>query len=449
MYAENSAEDVPCQANRSQIFTVTSLSRLIKGCIEENFPAVQVEGEVSMPKLHSSGHLYLTLKDEQAVLDVVCWRPLASRLKDILSHGARVVCRGKVTSYPGRSKYQMVLVGAEPAGQGDLFRILEERRKRLAAEGLFAEERKKPLPPFPRCIGVITSPTGAVIQDILHRLEERFPTKVLLCPTTVQGERAVTEIVSALQTLGTLRQNVDVIILARGGGSFEDLFVFHDEAIVRAIAACEVPVISAIGHETDTTLADFVADKRAPTPTAAAEIATPHREALYEGVEGYEQRFTRGWQKLYEMWAWRLKVLAQNASREPALLAFYAQKLDMIEDRLQRTPQKFQQYEASLEALIARLKTPALIWQMQQEKVLQAQKCLHLAIKKGFTKIEEQLSTLSGRLQMASHKKTLERGFCLAVTEGGQVIRSINQVKKASALSLQFHDGDVTVKPVS
>src|SRR4051794_37099702 len=280
----------PAQANLPE-YTVSELSQALKRSVEENFSHVRVRGEISGYKRHSSGHCYFALKDAEAVLDAVCWRQTAIRLPIRPEDGMEVVCTGRLTTYPGRSKYQLVVDSIALAGIGALLRILEERRQRLAAEGLFAAERKKKLPFLPEVIGIVTSPTGAVIRDILHRLADRFPRRVLLWPVAVQGEGAAAQVAAAIEGFkrmgpGGPVPRPDLIIVARGGGSLEDLMAFNEEVVVRAAAASAIPLISAVGHETDTTLIDHASDRRAPTPTAAAEMAVPVRLDLVAELGG-------------------------------------------------------------------------------------------------------------------------------------------------------------------
>ena len=267
------------------VLGVTEISRLVKRTIEGRFERVRVRGEISGFKRAASGHLYMALKDESAVLDGVCWRGTAGRLALKPEDGMEVVATGRLTAYPGRSKYQMVIESLELAGAGALLKLLEERREKLAAEGLFDAERKKPIPFLPEVIGVVTSPTGAVIRDILHRLADRFPRHVLVWPVLVQGDGAAAQVAKAIEGFNALASSgsvprPDLLIVARGGGSLEDLWAFNEDVVVRAAAASEIPLISAVGHETDTTLIDHAADRRAPTPTAAAEMAVPVRGDL-------------------------------------------------------------------------------------------------------------------------------------------------------------------------
>ena len=268
-------------------YTVTELSFALKKRVETEFARVRVRGEISGLKRHTSGHVYFALKDQDAVLDAVCWRGSFQNLDLRLQEGMEVIAVGRLTTYPGRSKYQIVVEGMELAGEGALLKLLEERKRKLAAEGLFDEARKKPLPFLPQLIGIVTSPTGAVIQDMLHRLADRFPVSVQMWPVAVQGEGAAAQISCAIRGFNSLSLKPDVLIVARGGGSLEDLWAFNEEVVVRAVAESQIPIISAVGHETDVTLIDFVADKRAPTPTAAAEFAVPVRSQMAQNLLQY------------------------------------------------------------------------------------------------------------------------------------------------------------------
>ena len=272
--------------DNSPALSVSELAGSLKRAIENAFGQVRVRGEISGFKRHASGHCYFTLKDENACLDAVIWRSGAGGLAFRPEDGAEVIATGKLTTYPGRSKYQIVVDRMELAGEGALLALLERRRKALAAEGLFDAGRKRKLPFLPRVIGVITSPTGAVIRDILHRLEDRCPTRVIVWPVAVQGDGAAARIADAIRRFPTIEPRPDLLIVARGGGSIEDLWPFNEEEVVRAAAASPIPLISAVGHETDTTLIDHAADLRAPTPTAAAEIAVPVRAELLKSIGG-------------------------------------------------------------------------------------------------------------------------------------------------------------------
>ena len=282
-------------------YSVTELSTALKSTIEEQFGYVRIKGELSGINNHSSGHIYLTLKDENAVINGIIWRSSVAKIKIRPEEGLEVICSGKISTgynpgrFAGRSNYQITIDSMKPAGVGALMAVLEERKKKLNEEGLFDERHKKSIPLYPKVIGVITSPTGAVLQDIKHRISERFPCNVLLWPVPVQGNDAADLIVSAIEGFNNLDSNSniptpDIIILARGGGSIEDLWCFNEESIVRAVSNSRIPLISAVGHETDTTLVDFASDRRAPTPTAAAEIATPSKEALLSELFESENR---------------------------------------------------------------------------------------------------------------------------------------------------------------
>ena len=280
-------------------FTVSEISGAVKRVVEGEFGRIRVRGEVGRVSRPSSGHLYLDLKDERAVLGAVIWKTTARALPFRVEDGMEVVATGRLTTFPGASKYQMVIEALAPAGVGALMAMLEKRKAALAAEGLFDAARKRPLPYLPEVIGVITSPSGAVIRDILHRLRERFPRPVLLWPVTVQGARCAPEVAAAIRGFNAIVPDgpvprPDVLIVARGGGSIEDLWGFNEEIVVRAAATSRIPLISAVGHETDTTLIDFAADRRAPTPTAAAEMAVPVRLDLVAAVAGLEFRRRTG-----------------------------------------------------------------------------------------------------------------------------------------------------------
>ena len=320
-------------------FSVSEISQAVKRTLEGTFDRVRVRGEVSGFKRAASGHLYLALKDENAVLDGVCWRGTAGRLSVQPEDGMEVIASGRITSYPGRSKYQIVIDSLEMAGQGALLKLLEDRRRKLAEEGLFDEARKRALPFLPDVIGVVTSPTGAVIRDILHRLQDRFPRRVLVWPVLVQGEGAAEQVAAAIEGFNALpaggaTPRPDLLIVARGGGSLEDLWAFNEEVVVRAAAASAIPLISAVGHETDTTLIDFAADRRAPTPTAAAEMAVPVRRDLVLQMTDWERRMLAGASRLLEERRTLLEGLGRGLVDPRRLLEELTQRLDERSERL-------------------------------------------------------------------------------------------------------------------
>ncbi|MBM3558078.1 MAG: exodeoxyribonuclease VII large subunit, partial [Alphaproteobacteria bacterium] len=334
------APDKTAPGNRPE-FTVSELAQALRRTVEDAFGFVRLRGEISGFKRHTSGHLYFSLKDAEAVIDAVMWRGVAGRLAFKPEDGLEVVASGKITTYPGRSKYQIVVETLEPAGAGALMALLEARRKVLAAEGLFDAARKRPLPFLPSVIGVITSPTGAVIRDILHRLRDRFPTRVLLWPVAVQGEKAAGEIAAAIAGFNALAKGgavprPDLLIVARGGGSIEDLWAFNEEVVVRAAAASAIPLISAVGHETDTTLIDHAADRRAPTPTAAAEMAVPVRAELLAQIAECDHRLGAAFRRRLAEWTARLDGLARGLRSPAQIVDLKTQRLDDLADRLDR-----------------------------------------------------------------------------------------------------------------
>jgi exodeoxyribonuclease VII large subunit len=319
-------------------FSVSELSQALKRSVEDAFGHVRVRGELSGVKRAASGHLYLALKDESALLDGVMWKGVAGALSFRPEDGVEVIATGKLTTYPGRSKYQIVIERMELAGVGALLQMLELLRQRLTAEGLFAPERKRAIPYLPEVIGVVTSPTGAVIRDILHRLADRFPRHVLVWPVLVQGEGAARQVAAAVRGFNTPGPfpKPDLLIVARGGGSVEDLMAFNDEDVVRAVAASGIPVISAVGHETDTTLCDFAADLRAPTPTAAAERAVPVRADLLLSLRDLGLRLDRAAAKLARERAERVAAVAARLPAPRAILAMKQQRADDLGFRLPR-----------------------------------------------------------------------------------------------------------------
>src|SRR6266404_1123982 len=328
----------PLRSNLAE-YTVSELSRALKRSIEENFAYVRVRGEISGYKRHGSGHCYLALKDSDAVLDAVCWRTTAMRLGIKPEDGMEVVCTGRLTTFPGRSKYQLVIETIELAGIGALLKLLEERRRRLAAEGLFAAERKRKLPFLPEVIGIVTSPSGAVIRDVLHRLSDRFPRRVLLWPVAVQGEGAAAQVAAAIEGFNRLPEGGAVprphlIIVTRGGGSLEDLMPFNEEIVASAAAGSAIPLISAVGHETDTTLIDHASDRRAPTPTAAAEMAVPVRLDLMAELSGKTARLSSGRARLFVERRLHLAGLARGLPAPQDLIGAATQRLDDRAERL-------------------------------------------------------------------------------------------------------------------
>ncbi|NUH66117.1 exodeoxyribonuclease VII large subunit [Sulfitobacter sp. S0837] len=331
--------DDPAAAGNSPEFTVTELSGAIKRVIEGEFGHVRIRGEVGRVSRPRSGHIYLDLKDDRSVISGVIWKGVSGRLDTQPEEGMEVVATGRITTFGGQSKYQIVIEDIKPAGMGALMALLEKRKAALAAEGLFAPERKRPLPYLPEIIGVVTSPSGAVIRDILHRLRDRFPRKVLIWPVAVQGAKCAPEVVRAIEgfnrlTPGGALPRPDLLIVARGGGSVEDLWGFNEETVARAAARSDIPLISAVGHETDTTLIDFVSDKRAPTPTAAAELAVPVRHELAAWLDGQGARMRQALSQGLTRRGQRMRDMARALPRADTLLEGPRQRLDRGGEKL-------------------------------------------------------------------------------------------------------------------
>jgi len=443
----NESETANTKTHRSNVpeFSVGDLASSLKRTLEENFGRVRVRGELSRVSIAGSGHMYSSLKDDQAVIDAVCWKGVMSKLSIKPEEGLEVICTGKITTYPKSSKYQLVIESMELAGEGALLKMLEERKKKLAAEGLFAEERKRPLPFLPQTIGVITSPTGAVIRDILHRLSDRFPRHVLLWPVLVQGDNAASQISTAIRGFETIENHAlpkpDLLIVARGGGSLEDLMAFNEEEIVRAIADSTIPIISAIGHETDTTLADFAADLRAPTPTGAAEMAVPVRANLIAQILEDEQRLVSGINRLLSENRQKTETLNARLGDPTHLLETHTQRLDHLTDKLGNVFSRF--IDVKRQPLIeqsAKLRHP-------KDRVADAQKTLSrwneqlLSIGPKITKDPEQrLNHLSQMLEAYSFEKVLKRGFSVIRNEAGEILSDAKNVKNGHVLDIQFQN---------
>ncbi|MGE5146803.1 MAG: exodeoxyribonuclease VII large subunit [Candidatus Eiseniibacteriota bacterium] len=430
-------------------FTVSELSAALKRTVEDNFAHVRVRGEISGFKRHSSGHLYMALKDADAVLDAVVWRGTAGRLGLKPEDGMEVIATGRLTTYPGRSKYQIVIEAMELAGEGALLKLLEDRRKKLAAEGLFDAERKKPLPFLPEVIGVVTSPTGAVIRDILHRLRDRFPRHVLLWPVAVQGEGAAAQVAAAIEGFNALKPGgrvprPDLLIVARGGGSLEDLWAFNEEIVVRAAAASAIPLISAVGHETDTTLIDFAADRRAPTPTAAAEMAVPVRAELLADVIDHERRMIAGWARFRDEKQVRLEGLARGLPDPKRLLEAAMQRLDDRAERLVNAQKTFLARRADDVARIAagiRKSTLQALVRQSDVRLGQSATRLKPAVTRLLADLDRRLGHAGALLDSYSYERVLERGFALVSDPAGHPVTTASALSVGMAVGLRFRDG--------
>jgi exodeoxyribonuclease VII large subunit len=404
--------------------SVSELSGALKRTVENAFGFVRVRGEISGWKRHASGHCYFTLKDESACIDAVIWKGQAASLAFRPEDGAEVIASGKLTTYPGRSKYQIVVSRMELAGEGALMALLDKRRRALAAEGLFDEGKKRKLPFLPKVIGVVTSPTGAVIRDILHRLEDRCPTHVIVWPVPVQGEGAAEKVAAAIRGFAGILPRPDLLIVARGGGSIEDLWAFNEEEVVRAAAESPIPLISAVGHETDTTLIDFASDRRAPTPTAAAEMAVPVRAELATLLAELDHRMTacvtRGKARSSE----RLELIASRWPEAATLFAPITQRLD---DAGERLPRGLVQRTAHARADLAEI-APRLQQRLLTERISRA---------------HERLMSLFRLAELAHPERPLQRGFVRVTDRAGKTIIHAADARSAVAVDLHFADGRV------
>ncbi|MBF0356220.1 MAG: exodeoxyribonuclease VII large subunit [Alphaproteobacteria bacterium] len=429
--------------------SVSEISSLLKRTVEDAFSLVRVRGEISGFKRHSSGHLYFALKDAEAVLDAVCWKGQAAKLGVKPEDGLEVVCLGRLTTYAGRSKYQMVVESMELSGEGALLKLLEERKKKLAAEGLFASERKRPIPYLPRVIGVVTSPTGAVIRDILHRLNDRFPCHVLVWPVAVQGEAAAAQVAAAIRGFNAFPPDgavprPDLLIVARGGGSIEDLWAFNEEIVVRAAADSAIPLISAVGHETDTTLIDFASDRRAPTPSAAAEMAVPVRLDLVAEVRQKSARLTAAGARLLDERRVQLEGLGRGLPRPERLIEDASQKLDERAERLFNAfPAYLERQQALLGRLGAQLRSPRELIELKAHALDRLSLGLGHGWKSHVQGWENGLERAGGLLETLSHRKVLARGYALVRGAEGGLIGQATQLKPGDSLSIEFHDGSV------
>ena len=438
--------------DNAEPLTISEISQSLKRTVEDRFGFVRLRGELSGVKRAASGHMYCALKDDKAVLDGVMWRGNTGRLAFVPEDGIEVIATGKLTTYPGRSKYQIVMDSLEIAGEGALLALLEKTRERLEAEGLFARERKRRLPFLPRSIGVVTSPTGSVIRDILHRLADRFPSHVMVWPVLVQGQGAAEQVAGAIRGFSDIAPGgpvarPDVVIVARGGGSIEDLWSFNEEVVVRAIAECTVPIISAVGHETDTTLADYAADQRAPTPTAAAEMAVPVRVDLNATVADFAARQRRAVHRPIELGRERLEARARRLPKIEALLQPQAQKLDDLSGRLRlglrdRAAQGREKLAGTAARLSPRLLTQALD---QRADRLERVRLSPTLVERPITERQQRLNALSRLVEQLHPKKPLERGYAIVRTSDGAVVTTRHEAAINAALSLEFTDGALAV----
>jgi exodeoxyribonuclease VII large subunit len=433
--------------------SVSEVSQALKRTVEDNFSYVRVRGEISGYRgPHSSGHVYFALKDEGARLDAVIWKMTFNRMRFKPEEGLEVIVTGRITTYPGRSNYQIVIETLEPAGAGALMMLLEERKKKLAAEGLFDEARKQLLPFLPRVVGVVTSPTGAVIRDILHRLSDRFPRHVLVWPVRVQGDGAAEEIAAAIEGFNAIPDGAeiprpDILIVARGGGSLEDLWCFNEEIVVRAAASSMIPLISAVGHETDVTLIDFASDRRAPTPTAAAEMAVPVRSELLMRIATQARRVSACWLRGQETRRTELRAAARALPSLDNLLAIPRQRLDAAAERLPRALQANAHiHHRQFDRVAVRL-APQLL----RTRLERCREWVATLGQRGARSSAIYLERRADRLRSAdkllnafSYRAVLSRGFALVRDGKGFPLHAASQVVPGMALEVEFADGRVS-----
>lgn len=494
MAAQSKSNQAEGQSNAAE-FSVSELAGAIKRALEDGFGYVRLRGEVSgFRGPHSSGHCYFSLKDERAKIDAVVWRGVYGKLKIKPEEGMEVIAQGRITTYPNSSKYQIVVEALEPAGVGALMALLEERKKKFTAEGLFADERKKPLPFLPKVVGIVTSPTGAVIRDMLHGFNERFPAHVIVWPVRVQGETSAAEVAAAVRGFNSFRGDgpfprPDVLIVARGGGSLEDLWGFNEEVVVRAVAESDIPVISAVGHETDWTLVDLAADARAPTPTKAAEWAVPKYSDLAQQLDDLGQRLRHSARRQLETRRHQLVAAARGLPRLEDLVAMPRQRFDALDRRLGPALMANTQAHAMRLARVGSRLGPGLVAQRVERardrlervkgqidygfsrsltqrrsrlqrvegglrpervnsRVMQSRERLAVsahALRRGFAEVAKSARArldASGRLLVSlSYQSALKRGYAIVRSDEGLMLRSAAEAGAGSKVSIEFHDG--------
>jgi exodeoxyribonuclease VII large subunit len=427
-------------------FTVSELAGSVKRTVEDAFGHVRVRGELGRVVVAKSGHVYFDIKDDKSVINSIAWKGTAARFRFRPEEGLEVIIEGRMSTYPGRSQYQLIVESMEPAGAGALMALLEERKKKLAAEGLFETERKRAIPFLPRTIGVVTSPTGAVIRDILHRLRDRFPRQVILWPVLVQGDAAAAQIAGAIEGFNAIEPGgpvprPDVLIVARGGGSIEDLWAFNEEVVVRAVAASSIPLISAVGHETDTTLIDFASDRRAPTPTGAAEMAVPVRAELKARLDTMGGRLVSALSRHIERRRTELRAAARALPRPASLLELKRQRFDMVAERLSSALLNVTAEKRSrLHVLAASLRPSALGRDIRQKRLRLADHAARLSpsMLRMIRNERRGLDNWAARLKSLSHQSVLQRGYVLVYDAEGRLVRDGQALAAGAAVDLEF-----------
>ncbi len=438
-------------------FTVTTLSQSIRKTLETEFEYVRVKGELGRISRPASGHIYFDLKDEKSILASVVWRGTKITKRDLIEEGNEVVLVGRLSSFSGHSKYQIIVEDIQASGMGALLAMLNKRREKLAGEGLFSKERKLNLPKYPLSIGVITSISGAVIKDILNRVEARFRVKVIIFPVTVQGDHCANEVIEGidffhLEEVKSKGLRPDLLIIARGGGSFEDLWSFNDESLVRAVSQAKIPIISAIGHETDITLLDLVADVRAPTPTGAAEIALPNRTEIVGQLNYLSTSLRNSVEKItflkmsfLNQCSAKLKSPQQNLNDMKKSLTMNILKLDnLIKDAFSEMTNDVKLLDKDLSA---KLKQISYFVSDTKKRLGLLDEMALKHLWNSFNKKSEDLLSVSRLLESVSYKKVLSRGYSVIRDENEKIVRSKSQLKSKSALTIEWSDGKVTVRP--
>jgi len=427
--------------------TISELSRAVKTTVETAFEFVRVRAEISRPNKAPSGHLYFTLKDEKSTLAAVCWKTMTANLAVQPEEGLEVIVTGRLTTFAGQSKYQMIVSQMEIAGEGALLKQLEDRRRMLAAEGLFDAERKKKIPKMPAVIGVVTSPTGAVIRDILHRLHDRFGVRVLIWGTLVQGREAAGQVAAAIRGFDAMPEDgslprPDLLIVARGGGALEDLWAFNEEAVVRAVAECRIPVISAIGHETDTTLIDHAADLRAPTPTAAAELAVPVKTDLAAHISEIDARLMRATAQKLQNSGQRAAMAARGLIDPDDLIQRRAETLDYALGGLVRGLDRWLSARTvRLSGLAGRLQPPETKLVAAHGRLSQISQRFDQHLANGLSQRQQKLDNLVKLLDANSFERVLDRGFALVTDISGTPIKRAAIAPDHAAVTIRFADG--------
>ena len=446
--APESEPDAPAENGNAKPYSVSELAFALKRTLEEAYGFVRLRGEISKVTNHANGHIYLTLKDERAAIDGVVWKGQVRGLAIRPEQGLEVIVTGKITAYPAGSRYQIVIETMEPAGVGALLAQLERLKGRLAEEGLFAAERKQALPALPAVVGVITSPTGAVIRDILHRIRDRWPCRVIVWPVVVQGDAAAAQVAAAIRGFEALEPGgaiprPDVLIVARGGGSVEDLWAFNDEALARAVAACSIPLISAVGHETDTTLIDFVSDRRAPTPTAAAEMATPVLAELKALVSDFGARMHRTGGRAVEDRRGRVEAAGRALTRVTDMVELATQRFGIVSGRLAAgLARNAAAHERDLVRISGRL-SPLLL---QRPQAVQRQRLdgfvgrLQPGVLRGLERASERLEALAKLYAAVDPERPLRRGFARVTRADGSIVHAGAALIGGEEVAIKFGD---------